>query len=404
MDATSSSAQKRARRRAVGDSLAIQGSNLVCWMQLEAERLRETGIYGLLEDPKMYGTLNDDGKRLLVRELDRLNNSGLERVDSGPDAEYNKKLVESAERVGFWSKYDVQTGTTPWNVQSEDALNIFCDVAPRLRCEKDPAVRFDAGSVLLRKDPTTDYQGGYANEYKQTENEAPRAIVKQVVWMWKPAGYHAAVGKLLHPSRPNFVQDTVAAIKHEFFPEAGDSTIKLAAVQLLIPWHPDAIFKYHQDPIGDWAVIINLSPGSSALHVAGSNRLAEFSKPGDAHIISTSLVHRSFSAQLRTMKLVIFLKDETKKLNEVDGAEKRSGEETSEEGKKNDVEPQGSDEVTALDGGTPGGSAAGASAASGVVTGKKDGSAPSSVSKPQAEKRVQPERKRKDDKSKEVNK
>ena len=369
MDAASSSAQKRARRWTVGDSLAIQGSTVVCWMQLEAERLRAAGIYGLLDEPKQHGDLNDAGKRLLVRELDRLNNSGIERVQSGPDADYNQVLFEGAERVGFWSKCDEETGTTPWAVQSEDALNIFCDVAPRLRCEKDPGLRFDNGSVMLRKDPTTDYLGGYANDYKQTENTAPRPILRQVVWMWKSAGYQAAVGKLLHPSRSSFVQDTVANLKHQFFPEAGDNAIKLAAVQLLIPWHPDAIFKYHQDPIGDWAVIINLSPGYSALHVAGCNRLAEFHKPGDTHIISTSLVHRSFGGQLRTMKMVIFLKDETKKPNVIDGAEKRSSEEKSEDSKKEDDTPQPSHEVTALDDGTAAASAAGPSAAD---TGKKD--------------------------------
>ena len=197
MDAASSSAQKRARRWTVGDSLAIQGSTVVCWMQLEADRLRAAGIYGLLDEPKQHGDLNDAGKRLLVRELDRLNNSGIERVQSGPDADYNQVLFEGAERVGFWSKCDEETGTTPWAVQSEDALNIFCDVAPRLRCEKDPGLRFDNGSVMLRKDPTTDYLGGYANDYKQTENTACAAAVThsllEVRLLGKP-GQPARVG------------------------------------------------------------------------------------------------------------------------------------------------------------------------------------------------------------------
>ena len=69
------------------------------------------------------------------------------------------------------------------------------------------------------------------------------------------------------------------------------------------------------------------------------------------------------------MKMVIFLKDETKKPNVLDGAEKRSSEEKSEDSKKEDDKPQPSHEVTALDDGTAAASAAGPSAAD---TGKKD--------------------------------
>ena len=289
--------------------IAIRCSTVVCCLQLEGKRLRAAGIHGLLQEPKTCGDLTTSGKRLLVAELDRKNNDSVELEYVGESADANHALAESADSTGFWAKFDPTIGTTPWAVQPEDALNIFCDVSERLRCLKASSV--DAGETLvLRKDPTTDYLGGYSNEYKQTERQASSDVLRQVVWMWKASGYHAAVGKLLHPSRAQFVQATVDQLNHQFYPEAIDPPLKLAAVQLLIPWHPDAVFTYHQDPIGDWAVIINLSPATSALHVAGSENLAQFFKAGDAHIISTSLVHRSGLAQLRTMKLVLFLKEE----------------------------------------------------------------------------------------------
>lgn len=77
------------------------------------------------------------------------------------------------------------------------------------------------------------------------------------------------------------------------------------AVHVLFQWNAHSFFTYHQDDDGDVTVIINLSHGTSNMHVAGC-ALAEYDGIGSARMFPSKVFHRSGEAPRRCVKVALF--------------------------------------------------------------------------------------------------
>ena len=82
--------------------------------------------------------------------------------------------------------------------------------------------------------------------------------------------------------------------------------VTLQEGHVLFHWNAHSFFSYHQDPKGDAAAVVNLSPGKTNFHVAGKDDNASMDHPGEVHFVPTKAFHRSGTATRRCVKLVLF--------------------------------------------------------------------------------------------------
>ena len=115
--------------------------------------------------------------------------------------------------------------------------------------------------------------------------------------------------------------------------------VTLQEGHVLFHWNAHSFFSYHQDPKGDAAAVVNLSPGKTNFHVAGKDDNASMDHPGEVHFVPTKAFHRSGTATRRCVKLVLFFAIE--KNIDVSGEEEApsSGIDKSEEVKQ-EVKPE----------------------------------------------------------------
>ena len=76
-------------------------------------------------------------------------------------------------------------------------------------------------------------------------------------------------------------------------------------VHVLFNWNAHSFFTYHQDSDGMVTVIVNLSPCTATMHVAGFE-IAEYIGVGSAHMFPSNVFHRSGDAPRRCIKVALF--------------------------------------------------------------------------------------------------
>ena len=285
--------KKVMRRIGQVDSVSDMGvMGAVQHLKSEVRQLRAVGYTALFQGdaPVLQSHLSSYLSGSSGRDYDDPNGGQYQEANA---TEYSK-FGEQA------SAFSVETGTININFNEELCFNLHCDLIEKLKtttCDaNEPGLYLDAvGGQQPKK------SGGFQESYEVVNVRAMRfskAEQDRCIFGMTQAEY----GKILG-DRGKFLARKVKEEVTETFKKVAT----IHQVHALFHWNDHSFFTYHKDEKGQVAVVVNLSPCETDFHVAGMGSTAAMTKPGMAHLVPTTVYHRSGKAPRRCIKLVFFL-------------------------------------------------------------------------------------------------
>jgi hypothetical protein len=191
----------------------------------------------------------------------------------------------------------------------EACLNTYCSIIDKLKTgslDSDNVPMFyldSAGGEAAGPKTGPVKSGGFARLYDSVN--VPVAIQNKAdqdrcVFALKSS----EVRKLGGAHAKRLLEDAVSRVQDLY-----RVNVSIRVVHLLFHWNSHSFFNYHIDEDGVITCIINLGPGTSTMHVAGSE-VATYDAIGSAHVFPSKVHHRSGAAQRRCVKMAIFFDTE----------------------------------------------------------------------------------------------
>ena len=291
--------KKKAAYRRMSASVSVQADmgvlGALIALQREAKELKAAGCAYLLGDvermkPHLSCYLSGSAARLYSDE-------------AGEDhREDNKNAFEAIQKKYGAMAWSNTTGTIPVQLNAELCFNLHFDLIEKLKRsdsvkeDGDPGLYLDTkGGTAIRKK-----SGGFQVAYQQVNVSAMRFSKSEqdrCTFGMTPAELKSCLGS----RGERFIADCKQAIELAI----PNTVVLFRECHALFHWNDHSFFTYHQDDKGDVAVVVNLSPGITTLHVAGCGE-SSMQGVGSAHILLTKAFHRSGKATRRCIKLVAF--------------------------------------------------------------------------------------------------
>ena len=276
------------RMRAVPQTLGMGVKGTVAFLQQEADSIRRTGISAMLKEGFF-----DSFEPLKHRYL---SGSAAQTYSDETGAQYEANNRAVYEKIPEAIEISSTTGTVAQQFDQELCLNLHCHIISQIRLGPDdvdhmPSVYLDTAEGSHKK------SGGFQTLYPNINVKSVfKAEQERCIFAMKPAAFKK-VGSAEGIRLVKAAEESVKAV-------VGDSATLVEAL-ILFHWNDHSFFTYHQDPRGDWVLLVNLSPATTDFHIAGTQG-ATMETAGEAHLFPTKVFHRSGKAPRRCVKVAFF--------------------------------------------------------------------------------------------------
>lgn len=291
-----------ATRKRPAAEMAMEST--VAMLKNEAKSFKSAGIRGLLDDA---GT-KVDAQHMMALKFPFLSTSTTQQIDDKTGDSHvlnnSEQYTSFIETYPGFSPRDT-TGTVSLNVGVEQPFNLHCDLVNRLQF--GPLAADGLPTVFLNKNAEdkpefkTSKKGGFDKGGYNLVNVSIFNVSMQERCLFGFASIQQFVTQIGPAAK--HVSNAVLAEVSKMFP---NHNVCSKGVHALFNWNAHSLFSYHQDEKSTVTVIVNLSPAMSDFHVAGRAHSCTYVRPGDTHIFPSAVVHRSGSAERRTVKCAYF--------------------------------------------------------------------------------------------------
>lgn len=281
-------AKRFVRMRAAPQTIGMGVKGTVAFLQQEADSIRRTGISAMLQEG-FYD-------RFAPLKHRYLSGSAAHTYSDETGADYEAHNREVYEKIPEAIQICATTGTVAQQFDQELCLNLHYHLISQIKLGPDdvdhmPSVYLDTAEGSHKK------SGGFQSLYPNINVKSVfKAEQERCIFAMKPAAFKkvgSAEGTRLVKAAEEAVKDVVG------------NSATLVETHILFHWNDHSFFTYHQDPRGDWVLLVNLSPATTDFHIAGTQG-ATMQNTGEAHLFPTKVFHRSGKAPRRCVKVAFF--------------------------------------------------------------------------------------------------